>query len=142
MEVGTTTASNLMFDSDGSISNPKLGETAKTVAKFKFKNNTTNSEDISVKSITMKEDGSSDETADMKNFVLRCNGTDLAKVSAMTSKYLTFEPKDGLSVKEAKTVNCEVIADVIGGASKTVNFIIERDIDIVAQGTKYKKVST
>ncbi|MFZ5341232.1 MAG: hypothetical protein ACOZBL_01310 [Patescibacteria group bacterium] len=141
MEVGTTTASNLQVDADGSISNPKLGETARTVAKFKLKNNTTNSEDITISSITLKEDGTSDETSDMRNLILKCGGTEIAKVSAMSSKYLTFEPKDGILVKEAKSTNCEIIADIVGGASKTISFIIERDIDIVAQGSKYKGIN-
>lgn len=141
MEVGTTTASNLQIDADGSISNPKLGETTKVVAKFKLKNNTTNSEDITVNSITLKEDGSSDEQSDLRNLILKCGGTEIAKVSGMTSKYLTFEPKDGILVKEAKSLSCEITADIVGGASKTVSFILERDIDVVASGSKYKGIN-
>lgn len=141
MELGSTTASNLQIDADGSISNPKLGETTKTIAKFKMKNSTINSEDITVQSITLKEDGTSDEQSDLRNLILKCGGTEIAKVSGMTSKYLTFEPKDGILVKESKSLSCEITADVVWGATKTVSFLVERDIDIVAQGSKYKGIN-
>ena len=137
MEIWTTTATALQLQSTGSISNPKVWEKGVEIWKMKLKNNTSNNEDLVIKSITLKETWSADEEDDIRNIKLMVDGKEVASVERLTSKYLSFDLGDGVTLKESKTEEFKITADITWWPNKTLAFEIERALDIVAEGSKY-----
>ena len=136
MKVGWVDAGTLTVDTNGSVSNPNLGADGADLFKFKL----TNGEDFDmiVKSLTFKWDGTVDEEDELANFKLIDNDWNIVSEVVMTNgKYLTFDLGDGFTVAENKTEKFKVTADVIGGASKTIKFFVDKNLDITAEDTQY-----
>jgi len=130
-----TEASDVTIESNGDVSNPKIGEEAAEILKFKIENEE-NNEEITVSEITIKELGTIDEEDELANFVLTNDGDEIASVASMDSKYLTFKLDTPVVIGESKTEKFVVTADILGGASKTINFELNSTLDLIATSTK------
>ncbi len=135
MKVGAVQADTLTLETNGTPSNPKAGQSDVDVAKFKLKGD--NDSDIVVKSITLKGIGSINEEDELVNYKLKNDGNVIAETAKANGKYVTFDLGDGFTVKEDKTEKFVVTADVVGGASKTIEFKVDKNLDITAVWTKY-----
>ena len=136
MTIGWVDASNLTVDTNGTVSNPTLGEDDSEIFKFKLENWT--DFDIIAKSITFKWDGTIDEEDELANFKLVDNSWNtVSEVASTNGKYLTFDLGDGFTVSENKTEKFKVTADIIWGAGKTVSFYVDKNLDITANDTQY-----
>jgi hypothetical protein len=141
MKVSSTLASGLVLSADGTVSDVKLGQTGVEIFKFKAKNNSSTSEDMNLSSITLKEDGTIDETTEMANIKLYADGTEIASIEKTTSKYFSFNLATPLFVKSGKTINFVVKADITGGAGDLVRLFVDKDLDVSATGTKNGYIS-
>lgn len=134
MKVGSVNAASLTVGTNGTVSNPKLGETGVDIFKFKVDGDT--NEDILLKSLTFKADNSN-ASDDLKNFKLYDGSTEIASTAAMDGKYLTFKLGNGYTVGQNKTLKFTVKADVVAGAADIINFYVDKNLDITAEGTTY-----
>lgn len=132
--VGSVDAPSLLFDQDGTVSNPTLGEEGVDIFKFEVKG--PNGEDAYLKAITFKADSSNAED-DLINFKLYNEGTEVAATAMMNDKYISFDLGDGLAIAENKTEKFTVTADVVAGAGDVISFYIDKNLDVSAEGTKY-----
>ncbi len=132
--VGSVDAPKIVFDDNGTVSNPKLGAEGTDIFKFQVKG--PNGEDVILKSLTFKADNSNAED-DLANFKLLKGTTEIAATASMNDKYLTFTLGDGLTITENKTEKFTVIADVVAGAGDIISFYVDKNLDISAEGTKY-----
>lgn len=136
MKIGWVDAAWLTVDTNGSVSNPTLGEDDADIFKFKLVNGS--DFDIVTKSITFKWDGTIDEEDELANFKLIDNeGNVVAETDYSNGKYLTFDLGDGFTVTENKTEKFKVTADITGGASKTIKYYIDKNLDVTAEDTQY-----
>lgn len=137
-KTSTTNAGKLTFSADWSLSNVKLWQDA-ILAKFKVASDWV--EDITLNAITMKRDTSvanvcSDE--DLENLELYVNWDKVATADEITNKFVTFTFDDSYEIeKNTTTVRFEVKWDVVGGAGKKVALVIDSDLDVSAEWSKY-----
>lgn len=134
LKVGSVDAATLTIDSNGTVSNPKLGETGVDIFKFQLVGDT--DEDILLKSITFKSD-SSNASDDLANFKLYYGSTQVASTATMDGKYLTFKLGNGYTVAQDKTLKFTVKADVVSGAGDVIGFSVDKKLDVTAEGTTY-----
>lgn len=136
MKVGGVDAAGLTVNTNGSVSNPNLGDDEVEIFKFKLENGS--DYDIITHSITFKWDGSIDEEDELSNFQLVDNeGNVVAETAYSNGKYLTFNIDGGFVVTENKTEKFKVLADIDGGASKTIKFYVDKNLDVTAEDTQY-----
>lgn len=135
MKVGWVDAAELVFEYDWDVSDVKVWDEWADV--FKFKVTWADNEDIILKSVTIKGEGSVDESDDMSNFQLEMEGKVVATTASANGKYITFDLNEGVTIAEDKTINFVVLADINSWVTETISFIIDKELDISAEGTKY-----
>ena len=136
MDVGGVAAAELFIQSDGVPSSVKLGQTDTEISKFKIKNNDNNA-DITIYGITLKEEGSVSEDTDLANYKLYIDGKVVATAETSNDKYVSLTFDTPLVVKSAKTLKASLHADIIGGASKYINFQVDNSLDVLAIDGQY-----
>ncbi|MFZ2151084.1 MAG: S-layer homology domain-containing protein [Candidatus Absconditicoccaceae bacterium] len=136
MKVASVSAGTVAIATDGTPANVKLGEKGAEILKFKLSENSSANEDIKVSSITFKEVGTIDEQTSLENFALYMGTEKLDTVASISDKYLTFN-FDEITITDGNNKKFTVEADIIGGASDTIDFELENDLDITAVGTQY-----
>lgn len=121
----------------GSVSDElTLGTEGAELFEFDIDNVDTNDQDLLFKSITFK--GIADTDADyLENFVLVADGEAIAETDSMNGKYLSFNIEDGYVIDEDESETFTVEADIIGGAGETIQFQIEKAMDVVVLWDKY-----
>lgn len=132
--LGSVQAPELVIDTDTNVADVTLGAERTDIFKFKVQND--NTEDMLLKSITFRASDSSVED-NLVNFVLENNGEEVATVASMNGKYLTFTFEEGYTIVENKTEKFVVKADVIAWAGDEIEFYIDKELDVTAEGTKY-----
>lgn len=135
MKVGWVDAATLKIQDDTNPSAVKVGQDDAEIAKFKIDGDT--NRDVLLKSITLKWNGSVDEESELANYSLLNNGKVVATTAFANGKYVTFNLGDGITIAEDKTEKFSVTADIIGGAAKTMEFVIDKSLDITALDTQY-----
>jgi hypothetical protein len=142
MEISGIAAAGLTIENDGtSIASVKVGQENVEIAKFKV-SNSSNDEDMNIKSITFKETGTIDDEDEMKDFKLYIEGEEVASTMYSKDKYLTFDLASGYMVKASKSnVKFVVKAEITGGAGKTVQYTVDNSLDVTAVGSKLGGVS-
>lgn len=135
-KVGSATAPSIEILSDGSVSAPELGKTS-DLFRFKVKNNNSTNETVTLNGITFEQTGTVDETSELVNYKLLKGTEVLATVESTDSKYVAFVLKKPLSITQGNNVALKVVADVVGGAGKTVIFGIDQKLDVSASSAKY-----
>lgn len=133
MKIGSVDAPTITFDTSGSVSDPQLGETGADIFEFEIEGD--NNEDVVLKSLTFE--GSSDAEDDLMNFELYMGNDLVASTQYMKDDYLTFDLGDGLIIEEDKNEDFTVKADVVEGASDTIGFSIDEELDVTAESTKF-----
>jgi hypothetical protein len=136
-KVGTAVAPTVEITADGSVSAPELGESAADLFRFKVKNNNSSNESISLNSITFEQTGGIDETSELANFQLMKGSEVIATVDSTDSKYVAFMLDKPLTITQGNNVALKVVADVVGGAGKTIIFGIDQKLDVSASSVKY-----
>lgn len=134
MKVGGVDAAGVTILTDGSVSDVKVGDN--DVEIFKFKVEGSNSEDVILKSITFKGEGSIDEGDEMSDYQLEFDGSVVA-TAMVNGKYITFDLGDGITIAEGQTEKFAVLADIDAGVNKTIAFKVDKTLDVMAEGTKY-----
>lgn len=134
--VGSVNAAGITVDNDGSSPAVKVGEVNKEIYKFKVVNGS-NDEDMTLSAVTLKEIGTADDMVDVANWTLYLDGTQVAKTTKSSDKYVTFTLTTPATLKSGKTNKFVVKADVVGGAGKTLQLVLDSTLDVTAAGTKY-----
>lgn len=131
--IGSVDAPVLTFNSWSSVSNPKIGEEEVDIFEFEIKWD--NDEDVILKSVTFEANGDAEDN--LSNFKLYFNNDLVASTASMSDDYLTFDLGDGVTIGEDKTEDFTVKSDVIEGATETIGFNIDEELDITAESTKF-----
>lgn len=135
LKVGSVDAAKIFVQSNGSVSDPKLGDEGVDLFKFQVKGAT--DEDVVLKSITFRADNGNAEE-DLSNFkVYKGGSTEVASTAMMNDKYVTFTFGNGLTIAKGKTEKFTVKGDVVAGADDTISFYVDKALDVTANGTKY-----
>lgn len=117
-------------------STTEVGEEGEVLGKFELDADST--EDQTVYSITMEQNGgvSDGDVANLK--IRRTDGTVLTNtVATTTSDYATFVFDPPFTILEGNSITLEIVGDVIGGAGETVSFDLEEESDLFAVGSLY-----
>ncbi len=120
-----------------SVSAPKVGQVNAELFKFQIANANTN-KSITLKSMMFKQLGDSDVNTNLSNFKLLADGVEVANASALNGKYLTFNNVN-FEILKNKTPKFVITANVNGAAGKTIQFSIEKKMDIVATDSTYNQ---
>ena len=134
IKIGGVDAPQIKVSTDGSVSNPKIGE--ESAELFKFKIEGASDEDVTLKSITLKS-SENDIDEDFENYVLVNDGDVIATVDYSNGKYVTFNLNKGFVIEEDKTEKFTVKADVVTGAGDSIKFYIDKNLDVRAEGSKF-----
>jgi len=132
-KIGGVNAPSVEVTTDGSVADVKVGE--KNVEIFKFAIDSSTDEDVLLRSITFKGDGSVDEATDLSNYSLYVGNTKLS-TAVVNGKYITF-PVDDYVMAEDKTVKFVVKADIDSGVTEDVIFFVDKTLDVTTVSTKY-----
>jgi hypothetical protein len=134
MKVGSVDAAQVTIQSNGTVSNPKLGEQGVDIFKFAVKG--ASDEDVILKSITFRADNSNAEE-NLENFKVYLGSTEVASAKMMNDKYVTFTFGNGYTIAKNKVEKFTVKADVVAGANDVIKFYVDKSLDVSANGTKY-----
>lgn len=134
-EVAGVDAPTVEITPDGKLSNVELGQEGVEVADFEIEN--TDSEgSVSITSITFTDGESNAEDA-LENFVLECDNQEVDTVETVADELLTFSFPEGVEVDEGQTVDCVVLADVVGQPGETVSFYIDEELDVRGEDDQF-----
>lgn len=134
IKIGGVDAPQIRVSTDGSVSDPKIGEEAAEIFKFKIEG--ASDEDVTLKSITLKAT-ENDVDEDFENYVLVNDGEVVATLDYSNGKYVTFNLNEGFVIEEDKTEKFTVKADVITGAGDVISFYVDKNLDVRAEGSKF-----
>lgn len=134
IKIGGVDAPQISVSTDGSVSDPKIGEEAAEIFKFKIEG--ASDEDVTLKSITLKA-SENDVDEDFENYVLVNDGDVVATLDYSNGKYITFNLNEGFVIDEDKTEKFIVKADVITGAGDEIKFYVDKNLDVRAEGSKF-----
>ena len=130
----------LVFEDDGTVTNPTLGETDAEIFKFEIEG--ADDEDVVLKAITFRS-SESDVEENLRNFKLTQNNKVLAETEKTVEEYLTFDlGSEGYTIKEDVDLSFVVTADIVEGATDTFAFFIDRNLDVTAESTKFNTVAS
>jgi len=110
-----------------------IGTTGYEIQKFKLTAGA--NEDVYLKKLTMYQNGTVSD-ADITNIKLVApDGTVLSTVASATNKYVTFDLTAApYKIAKGTSKDLSVRIDVGNGSSRTAQFIIQNDYDVVATG--------
>lgn len=129
-EVKGANAATLKLEQGSPASDVSIGEQGVTVFEFELEGD--NDSDIEFKGITLKEEGTFQADSDLMNYELYLDGELVAETEMATDKYVSFLLSEDFMIEEDRNYIAEVRADVISGASETVYFSIDSEIDVFA----------
>lgn len=133
---GLATVGSLTVDSSTISTSTRqidVGVTDQLISKFSFQAGA--NEDLAIHQITLRNNGNATD-GDVTNFAwVDQTGTDLATVESTDDKSMTFDFSDApIEIAKGTTKYFTVEGDVIKGSTRTVQFLIDNDYDIVAYG--------
>lgn len=114
----------------------EVGDTKVTLGKFELSLNST--EDQTIYSMTLENDGTTGD-GDVTNLqIRRSDGTVLTNtVSQTVADFATFVFDPPFTILEGDRVTFEIVGDVVDGAAKTVKIHFDEASDIFAVGSLY-----
>jgi len=117
-------------------STANVGDLKRVLGKFELGSNST--EDQTIYSITLEQNGTVSD-GDVTNLqVRRSDGTVLTNTVATTSgDFATFTFDPPFTILQGDKVVLEVVGDIVGGSSETVSFHFEEESDLFAVGSLY-----
>lgn len=114
----------------------RVGDTNVVVGKFQL--SADNVENQTIYSITLEQDGSASD-GEVENIrIRRTDGTIMTRSASRTTNdmvTLHFDPP--FVLRQSDKLTFEVIADIRGGASETVQFQLAESVDLFAIGSRY-----
>lgn len=114
----------------------KVGDKGASVGKFEVDVN--NTEDQTIYSMTLENDGTASDGDFINLMIERSDGTVLTKtVAATVSDFATFVFDPPFTVLEGDRVTLTLVADIAGGAAKNIKFHFDETGDIFAVGSLY-----
>lgn len=114
----------------------KVGDKAALVGKFEFSLDPT--EDQTIYSVTLENDGTTSDGDIVNLQIVRTDGTVVANtVAATIADFATFVFDPPLTILEGDKLTLNVKADIVGGAAKTVKMHFDESSDIFAVGSLY-----
>lgn len=135
--IGTVTSGvvNLAYRTV-SPSTTRVGDNDVVVGKFQISANS--AENQVLYSITLEQDGSASD-GDLQNIrIRRTDGTILTRAAARTTgDFVTLQFDPPFLVRQSERLILEVIADIKGGATETVQFRLAEPMDLLAIGSRY-----
>lgn len=138
--LATEAVGNLTIETNGSVSNPQVGEDGVTVAKFKISSDSTTtsfSEDALLTEIGLYLTGTI-STDDVEDLELYVSGEDDAIATADgvdSNDVVRFEIEDGYQIDKGSSKTFTVKADLnTGRTDDTIKFYVDEDTDLVAIG--------
>jgi hypothetical protein len=137
VSVVTGTIGSVQVDSvqlSSSAVSKDVGSTGYEIAKFKFAAGA--NEDILVKKVTVYQNGNSSDT-DVSNIRLVApDGTVLSTVASATNKYVTFDlTASPYKIAKGNVKDLVVRIDIANGSSRTVQYVIQNDYDVIVTGS-------
>lgn len=113
--------------------NVDIGQKGYEITKFELIE-TSSKEDLNLKSLKLFNNGSTAD-GDLTNIVLKDqSGNVLATAAKTTDKYVTFTLEKPFFVGLGTTKLFTVEVDVVGGATRTAQFIVQNDFDVEITG--------
>lgn len=137
---GNVTAAKLTFKSGSVNSQVTAGEEQADIYEFDLENTNSNNEDISISSITIREEGDADQEEALENVTLVFDNEEIDVVPYVTDKYITFN-FDPIVIEEGKKETLKVRADIVAEAGKKLQFVLDNELDITATSSKYASVN-
>lgn len=134
MKIGWVDAAEITVKTDSDASDVKVWDD--DVEIFSFKVEGDSDSDVVLNSITFKWEGTVDEEDEMADYQLWYDDEVVASAEA-NGKYVTFAIEDGLTIREDKNEKFTVTADIVSGVTSTVAFVIDKNLDVSAEDTKY-----
>jgi S-layer homology domain len=114
----------------------EVGDMGKVLGKFEV--STDSVEDQTIYSMTVQNDGSSDDDSLNNLKIRRTDGTVLTNtVAMMDDGYATFVFDPPFTVLQGDKITLEVVGDVVGGAADDIQMIFEETSDIFGVGSLY-----
>ncbi len=132
----TANMGQITVDGQGTTSQTKkIGTTDVQLAYFSLEANS--KEDVSLKSLTLKNQGTAKDSA-IGSLYLKNGETVLAGPVEMASDWITFDlSANPLAINKSDKVYLKVMGDILDGDGTTVEFILKNDTDIEAIGNVY-----
>ncbi|MBI2463500.1 S-layer homology domain-containing protein [Candidatus Peregrinibacteria bacterium] len=137
MQISGSTAGTITIAKNGSISNPKVGETNVKIAEFQL---TAANEDMTLQKVALVVKGSVSASADLSNFKLYQSTTEIATDDAVNKDdVMTFSLATPYTLKKGDNRNFYVYADISSkaDANDTIQVYMEEDTDLLAVGLVY-----
>ncbi|OGY46067.1 MAG: hypothetical protein A2744_04095 [Candidatus Buchananbacteria bacterium RIFCSPHIGHO2_01_FULL_44_11] len=134
--IGQVTVQRGAF-SNATSTTVKVGQLGYVFASYKISANST--ENQKVKQLKLYNAGTASLSTDLENFkVYKGNVTQVPVTVTIDGKYITLDfSNNPIEIEKGKNEEFTVKADVVGGSTRTVKFVIYRTTDIIAQGTSY-----
>ncbi|MBU1911580.1 hypothetical protein KKG16_04165, partial [Patescibacteria group bacterium] len=131
----TTGTANLEYRTV-SPSEVKVGDKSVALGKLSLSSNSLESHTLV--NVMFKQDGSL-KAGDIENIrIRRTNGEVLSNsIKKMTTDYVLLTFSSPLILKQGDNISLELIADIIGGAGRTIQFMVEEDSDFFVKGSAY-----
>ena len=131
IEIGGSDASEVVVTSGNSVANVNVGEQGVKVETFELEQDGDN--DVILYGVNFKQSGSADEDTDLGSYELYIDGDKVAGPVEAKGEYVAFELEEGFVVEEGKNYDGEIRANVLGGASETIDFEIDETTDVRAE---------
>lgn len=135
-EIVNVTPAKVIVKSVGSIADVRLGQTNMIVARFDIENNSSDNNDVTINSITLR-DLESRVQKNLKNFVLKQGTTTVATLASTSSKSVTFKLADAVAIPRGQSKTFALYADVVDGAGVKIDLQINEEIYVLGSDSRY-----
>lgn len=128
-------AGSITFDGAANAPTYKVGETGVILGEFDI--TTGSGEDLDLHSLMLKQSGTAAANAVSNISVEIDNVVEVEGLSVSSDKYLTIPFDEAYRLDKNTTVTVTIRGDIITDITKTVEFILKNDGDVVVTGTAY-----
>lgn len=125
----------ITYQTWSTVSSVKIWEEQKAVENFKLAN-WSSTEDVMLEWISLKQIGSISEWDEIDWFSLYNSSTKLAD-GIVNWNYVTFKLDEAFKIRSSKTETFEIRANILWWAADTIQFELNKTLDIQVKGSKY-----
>lgn len=94
-------------------------------------------EPVRLQVLTLTQDGSASDS-DIRNLKLYQNGKQVGNtVETLDNRVATFEFDNGLLIENGEKIRLQLKGDVVGGSTRTVEFKIDNEVDVIGTDQTY-----
>jgi hypothetical protein len=135
-EIVNVTPAKVEVKSVGSIADIRLGQTNMIVARFDIRNTSSDNNDVTINSVTLR-DLESRVQKNLKNFVLKQGTTTVATLASTSSKSVSFQLAEGVVLPRGQSKTFTLYADVVDGAGDMIDLQINESIYVLGSDSRY-----